>query len=71
MAHGHGGHVHHHLGSGAHDRRRLAGALGVMLAVMALEIAAGVVGRSLALLSDAAHAGRRRRDRLLASGAGL
>jgi cobalt-zinc-cadmium efflux system protein len=51
--HHHGPHIHH-LASGQ-DRRRLWGALGVILAVMAVEIAAGVVGNSLALISDAAH----------------
>ena len=55
MAHHHGTHLHHQLGSGQQDRRRLAAALGVILGVMALEIAAGAVGHSLALLSDAAH----------------
>ncbi len=53
MAHGHAGHAHHISPEG--DRRRLAAALVVMLAVMALEIVGGVVGHSLALLSDAAH----------------
>jgi cobalt-zinc-cadmium efflux system protein len=53
MGHGHAGHVHHISPEG--DRRRLAAALVVMLAVMALEIVGGVVGHSLALLSDAAH----------------
>jgi cobalt-zinc-cadmium efflux system protein len=53
MGHSHGGHFHHL--SPERDRRRVAGALAVMLAVMALEIVGGVVGDSLALLSDAAH----------------
>jgi cobalt-zinc-cadmium efflux system protein len=50
---GHGGH-HHGVGADA-DRRRLAGALALIVAFMAVEIAAGVVGHSLALLSDAGH----------------
>jgi cobalt-zinc-cadmium efflux system protein len=37
------------------DRRRLAAALAVLLCVMALELAAGAVAHSLALLSDAGH----------------
>ena len=37
------------------DRRRLAAALAVLLCVMVLELVAGVVGHSLALLSDAGH----------------
>jgi len=53
MGHSHAGHTHHISPEG--DRRRLVGALAVMLAVMALEIVGGVVGHSLALLSDAAH----------------
>ncbi len=39
----------------AADRRLLAWALGLMLALMAGEVAAGVVARSLALLADAGH----------------
>ena len=53
MAHVHAGHTHRVSPEG--DRRRLAAALAVMLTVMALEIVGGVVGDSLALLSDAAH----------------
>jgi len=51
MAHDH----HHHGVSPAADRRWLAVALGVIVAFMAIEIVAGVVADSLALLSDAAH----------------
>jgi cobalt-zinc-cadmium efflux system protein len=54
MAHGHAGHSHAGV-SAEGDRRRLAAALALILAFMAVEIAAGVVGHSLALLSDAAH----------------
>jgi cobalt-zinc-cadmium efflux system protein len=39
----------------AADRRRVGAALAVLLSVMALEIVGGVVGHSLALLSDAGH----------------
>ena len=53
MGHSHAGHVHRLDSEG--DRKRLWAALAVMLAVMALEIVGGVVGHSLALLSDAAH----------------
>src|SRR5918992_1871516 len=51
MAHAHHGHGH---GSTA-DRGRLRLALGLILALMAAEIVAGVLAGSLALLSDAAH----------------
>ncbi|HTB70971.1 MAG TPA: cation diffusion facilitator family transporter [Solirubrobacteraceae bacterium] len=58
MAHDHAAHAH-----GAHthavradaDRGRLALALGLIVALMAVEIGAGVVAHSLALLSDAGH----------------
>ncbi len=53
MAHDHTGHAH---GVGPDtDGRRLAGALALILALMAVELAAGVVAHSLALLSDAGH----------------
>jgi cobalt-zinc-cadmium efflux system protein len=53
MAHDHGAHAH---GIGREtDRRRLAGALALILALMAVEIACGVLAHSLALLSDAGH----------------
>jgi cobalt-zinc-cadmium efflux system protein len=51
-----GVHVHEH--GAAHrdeDARRLALALGLILAFMAGEVAAGIAAHSLALLSDAAH----------------
>src|SRR5256885_9181366 len=47
------GHAHG-LGPGA-DRRLLTGALALILAFMAAEVAAGALARSLALISDAAH----------------
>jgi cobalt-zinc-cadmium efflux system protein len=51
--HGHAGHTH---GLSADtDGRRLAGALALILAFMAVEVAAAVVAHSLALLSDAGH----------------
>src|ERR1700735_1064496 len=50
---GHAGHSH---GVSADaDTRKLAVALGLILGLMALEIAAGVIAHSLALLSDAGH----------------
>jgi cobalt-zinc-cadmium efflux system protein len=53
MAHDHGAHAH---GIGREtDRRRLAGALALILALMAVELACGVLAHSLALLSDAGH----------------
>jgi cobalt-zinc-cadmium efflux system protein len=51
MAHDH----HHHGVSPAADRRWLVVALGVIVAFMAIEVVAGIVADSLALLSDAAH----------------
>jgi cobalt-zinc-cadmium efflux system protein len=49
-AHGHG-----HAVSSDADRRWLGIALGVIVAFMAVEVVAGIVASSLALLSDAAH----------------
>lgn len=49
-------HAHHHHGlTGDVDRRRLRIALALILTLMAVEVAAGIVASSLALLSDAAH----------------
>jgi cobalt-zinc-cadmium efflux system protein len=48
-------HGHSHEVSGDADARRLAGALGLIVAFMAGEVVAGIVADSLALLSDAAH----------------
>ncbi len=48
-------HSHSHSHSRAHDRRLLTVALGLILALMAGEIAAGLVAGSLALLADAGH----------------
>lgn len=53
MGHHHAGHSHGAAVAG--DRRRLAGALALIVVFMAVEVTAGVVGHSLALLSDAAH----------------
>src|ERR671922_839955 len=47
--------MHAHGHSRAHDRRLLAVALGLILALMAGEVAAGLVAGSLALLADAGH----------------
>jgi cobalt-zinc-cadmium efflux system protein len=53
MSHDHGPHVH---GASADaDSGRLAVALALIVAFMAVEVAAGVVAHSLALLSDAGH----------------
>jgi cobalt-zinc-cadmium efflux system protein len=53
MAHDHGAHAH---GIGREtDRRRLAGALALILVLMGVELACGVLAHSLALLSDAGH----------------
>jgi cobalt-zinc-cadmium efflux system protein len=54
VAHDHD-HGHSHAVSPAADRRWLAIALGIVLAFMAVEVVAGVLAESLALLSDAAH----------------
>jgi cobalt-zinc-cadmium efflux system protein len=58
-AHGHGhdhGHAHsHHAPAPDADRRWLGVALGLILAFMAVEVVAGLIADSLALLSDAAH----------------
>ena len=53
--HAHGGGHHHHGVSPAADRRWLAIALATVLAFMVVEVVAGVLASSLALLSDAAH----------------
>jgi cobalt-zinc-cadmium efflux system protein len=51
--HGHGGHSH---GVSADaDRGKLAIALGLIVALMCVEVAVGILSSSLALLSDAAH----------------
>jgi cobalt-zinc-cadmium efflux system protein len=54
-AHDHGGHHHVHGVSSDADARRLAVALGLIVAFMAFEVVTGLVANSLALLSDAAH----------------
>ena len=46
---------HHHAHVGTDDARRLTLALGLILGLMAVEITAGILASSLALLSDAAH----------------
>jgi cobalt-zinc-cadmium efflux system protein len=60
MAHDHAhpghAHAHHHHGvSPAADRRWLTVALGIIVGFMVVEVVAGVIADSLALLSDAAH----------------
>lgn len=54
VGHSHGGH-RHGGGSGEADRGKLAIALGLILAFMAVEVIVGIAVNSLALLSDAAH----------------
>ena len=46
---------HHHLHAPTGDSRRLGVALGLILGFMAVEVVAGILADSLALLSDAAH----------------
>ncbi|MEA2419615.1 MAG: cobalt-zinc-cadmium efflux system protein [Thermoleophilaceae bacterium] len=46
-------HHHHHVPTG--DTRRLASALGLILAFRGVEVVAGILADSLALLTDAAH----------------
>jgi cobalt-zinc-cadmium efflux system protein len=54
--HGHShGHAHDHGAGRAHDRRALTTALCLILAFMGVEVAAGLVAGSLALLADAGH----------------
>jgi cobalt-zinc-cadmium efflux system protein len=52
--HDHAGHAHVHVDEDT-DSRRLAAALGLIVAFMVVEIVVGIVAHSLALLSDAAH----------------
>jgi len=55
-AHGHHhGHAHSHAPAPDADRRWLGIALALILAFMAVEVVAGLLADSLALLSDAAH----------------
>jgi cobalt-zinc-cadmium efflux system protein len=54
--HGDGGHHHHHhVPSADADRRWLAVALALITGFMVVEVVAGLLASSLALLSDAAH----------------
>ena len=48
-------HHHHPHAAGTTDRRRLRIALALILGFMAVEVVAGILASSLALLSDAAH----------------
>ncbi len=54
-AHAHGEHGHVHGPSRDTDRRALKAALILILCFMAVEVTAGIIASSLALLSDAAH----------------
>src|SRR3954451_5162111 len=49
------GHDHAHVHAADADARRLGGAFALIVAFMLAEVVAGIVGSSLALLSDAAH----------------
>jgi cobalt-zinc-cadmium efflux system protein len=53
MAHDHAGHSHAVRADA--DRAKLATALGLILAFLAVEVSVGVIAHSLALLSDAGH----------------
>ena len=52
---GHGHHGHSHGVTADADRRYLTVALALIVGFMAIEVVAGIVGHSLALLSDAGH----------------
>ena len=54
-AHAKAHHGHSHGFSSQDDRGRLTAALALILALMAAEVAAGIIANSLALLSDAGH----------------
>src|SRR3954454_8091051 len=49
------GHDHAHVHAGDADARRLGAAFALIVAFMLAEVVAGIVGHSLALLSDAGH----------------
>src|SRR4051794_6641824 len=49
------GHDHGHIHGADADARRLGGAFVLIVAFMVAEVVAGIVGHSLALLSDAGH----------------
>jgi cobalt-zinc-cadmium efflux system protein len=51
----HDGHHHHHAPGADADRRWIAVALAIIAGFMAVEVVAGLLADSLALLSDAAH----------------
>ena len=53
--HDHAHHHAHHVPSGAADRRWLGVALALIAGFMVVEVVAGILASSLALLSDAAH----------------
>jgi cobalt-zinc-cadmium efflux system protein len=54
-SHDHAGHHHHHAVAPDADRRWLQIALAIIVGFMAVEVVAGLLADSLALLSDAAH----------------
>src|SRR3954462_14523639 len=49
------GHDHGHIHGAEADARRLGAAFALIVAFMLAEVVAGIVGHSLALLSDAGH----------------
>ncbi len=53
--HGHAGHSHSHAVSADTNARRLSIALALIVGFMVVEVIAGILAHSLALLSDAAH----------------
>ena len=55
MSSEHAHHHHHHAVSPDADRRRLAGALALIVAFMVVEVVVGAITSSLAIVSDAAH----------------
>ena len=56
MSGGHNhGHGHHHHGAGDGDGHRIAVVLGLICAFMVVEVVAGVLASSVALLADAGH----------------
>jgi cobalt-zinc-cadmium efflux system protein len=48
-------HTHAHGLSGESDARRLGGAFALIVTFMVAELVAGILGSSLALISDAGH----------------
>jgi cobalt-zinc-cadmium efflux system protein len=53
--HAHGAHTHSHAVTESTDMRRLTNGLALIVAFMIVEVVAGILADSLALISDAAH----------------